>query len=77
MEKRSRSEGNASFSNSGQTSCTECSTESDEVAKFETETAEFKSRNFHALFTNTARVYMYSKRIFEDVSFHDCKPQMK
>ncbi|MCL7025238.1 hypothetical protein MKW94_026770 [Papaver nudicaule] len=76
---------NDSFSNSDHMSYTEYPTESVvdvpdynmELAELTTEGGEFDPSSFLQLFTNVSRVYMYSKRIFEDISFFKCKPQMK
>ncbi|MCL7039268.1 hypothetical protein MKW94_007686, partial [Papaver nudicaule] len=85
MEDGSPSEEYDSFSNFDHMSYAEYSTESDgdipdsgiNLAEFRTKTEEYDIKGFHQLFTNIARVYMFNKRIFEDISFHDCTPQMK
>ncbi|KAI3840106.1 hypothetical protein MKX03_003562 [Papaver bracteatum] len=74
-----------SFSNSDHMSYTECPAESVvgirdysiELAELRNEGGELDHGNFMRLFVNVSRVYMYSKRIFEDISFFKCKPQMK
>ncbi|MCL7030399.1 hypothetical protein MKW94_022295 [Papaver nudicaule] len=83
----SPSDGNVCFSNFDHMSYTECSIESDDdtpegsiiegIELLETKTGEVDAGKFVQLFTNTVSVYMFSKSIFEDISFHDCKPQMK
>ncbi|MCL7023592.1 hypothetical protein MKW94_024919 [Papaver nudicaule] len=78
-------EENDYFSNFDHMSYSEYSTESDgdtsdynvELPNFRTDTGGFDVKSFMQFFTNTSRVYMFSKGIFEDISFHDCKPQMK
>ncbi|KAI3858814.1 hypothetical protein MKX03_015751 [Papaver bracteatum] len=85
MENRSPSDGNVCSSNFDHMSYTECPTESDEnipvyeieMIELKTETGEFNYERFMQLFTNTSHVYMHKKRIFENISFHDCNPQMK
>ncbi|MCL7036552.1 hypothetical protein MKW94_024946 [Papaver nudicaule] len=85
MEDGSPSEEYDSFSNFDHMSYAEYSTESDgdipdsgiNLAEFRTKTEEYDIKGFHQLFTNIARVYMFNKRIFKDISFHDCTPQMK
>ncbi|KAI3869982.1 hypothetical protein MKW92_049524 [Papaver armeniacum] len=85
MENRSQSDGNVCSSNFDHMSYTECPTESDEdipvyemdMIGLKTETGEFNYERFMQLFTNTSHVYMHKKRIFENMSFHDCNPQMK
>ncbi|KAI3913133.1 hypothetical protein MKW98_007149 [Papaver atlanticum] len=86
MEYGSPSVGNVCFSSFDHTSYTEYAAEFDddipdyniERTEFlDTETGEFSVAHFMQLFTNTSRVYMFWKRILEDISFHDCKPQMK
>ncbi|KAI3921596.1 hypothetical protein MKW92_000379, partial [Papaver armeniacum] len=79
MEYGSPSDRNARFSNFDHMSYTLCPAESDydseKINWLDTETGEY-GRTMQ-LFTNTSCVYMFSKGIFEDISFHDCKPQMK
>ncbi|KAI3890591.1 hypothetical protein MKX03_036139, partial [Papaver bracteatum] len=85
MESGNPNDENVCFSNFDHMGYSECPTESDddipdyhlERAELETLTKKFNIVRSSQLFTNTSRVYMFSKRIFEDISFHDCKPQMK
>ncbi|MCL7036033.1 hypothetical protein MKW94_013779 [Papaver nudicaule] len=84
MEYESASDGNVPFSNFDHMSYIECPTESDDdLPEYDTERKEQLETltgdvgRFMQLFTNTSRVYMFSNNIFEDVSFHDFKPQMK
>lgn len=60
---------------------TECPAESDieipdndKMKLLETETGELVYGRSMQLFTNTSRIF---EKIFEDISFHDCKPWMK
>ncbi|KAI3886219.1 hypothetical protein MKW92_018603 [Papaver armeniacum] len=85
MEGGNPDDENVCFSNFDHMRYGEYPTESDddipdyrmEEEKLETLTKEFDLVRSSQLFTNTSRVYMFSKRIFEDISFHDCNPQMK
>ncbi|RZC67926.1 hypothetical protein C5167_011627 [Papaver somniferum] len=72
-------EENVCFSNFDHMGYSECPTESDDdMERAELEiTKKFDLVKSSQLFTNTARVYMFWKRIFEDIPYHDCNPQMK
>ncbi|KAI3834446.1 hypothetical protein MKX03_032557 [Papaver bracteatum] len=77
----SPSDGNARFSKVDHMSCTLLPAvpdfDSENIELLRTETGEFDHGRTLQLFTNTSRVYMFSKGIFEDISFFNCKPQMK
>ncbi|KAI3932929.1 hypothetical protein MKW92_023852 [Papaver armeniacum] len=81
MEYGSPSDGNARFSNFDHTSYTLLPAvpdyDSENIELLKTETGEFDYGRTLQLFMNTSRVYMFSKGIFEDISFFACKPQMK
>ncbi|KAI3963523.1 hypothetical protein MKW98_022945 [Papaver atlanticum] len=85
MESGNPNDENVCFSNFDHMGYSEYPTESDDAipdyhmerAELATESEEFDIVSFSQLFTNLSRVYMFSKRIFEDISYHDCKPQMK
>ncbi|KAI3893034.1 hypothetical protein MKW92_025987 [Papaver armeniacum] len=85
MEYGSPSDGNVCSSSFDHTSYTECAADSvDDIPDYDIErieyleeTGEFSVARLMQLFMNTSRVYMFSKGIFEDINFHDCKPQMK
>lgn len=72
-------EENVCFSNFDHMGYSECPTESDDdMERVELEiTKKFDLVKSSQLFTNTARVYMFSKWIFEDIPYHDCNPQKK
>ncbi|KAI3831365.1 hypothetical protein MKW92_053135 [Papaver armeniacum] len=81
----SPSDGNVCSSSFDHTSYTECAADSvDDIPDYDIErieyleeTGEFSVAHLMQFFMNTSRVYMFSKGIFEDINFHDCKPQMK
>ncbi|KAI3945646.1 hypothetical protein MKW92_004845 [Papaver armeniacum] len=84
MEDGSPSDGNVSFSNLDHTNFAECPTApDDEIPDYDminvlhTETGELDYERFMQYFTNISRVYMFSRRIFEDISFFKCTPKMK